>query len=80
MNRVITWIRTNYGWREKKRDWLTLIVILAGLVVTIMVFVEPVIGIVILLVALALSVRSVQKTRERRHQEMLEATRKQPGQ
>jgi Flp pilus assembly protein TadB len=45
----------------------------------IMLFVQPVAGMVILLAALALSVRSVQKTRERRHQEMLDA-RKQPGQ
>jgi Flp pilus assembly protein TadB len=46
----------------------------------VMLFVQPVAGVVVLLAALALSVRSVQKTRERRHQEMLDATRQKPGQ
>jgi Flp pilus assembly protein TadB len=46
----------------------------------VMLFVQPVAGMVVLLAALALSVRSVQKTRERRHREMLDATRNQPGQ
>jgi Flp pilus assembly protein TadB len=46
----------------------------------VMLFIQPVAGMVVLLAALALTVRSVQKTRERRHQEMLDATRQQPGQ
>jgi hypothetical protein len=52
----------------------------AWLIGIILLAVEPAIGFGVLVFALLFSVRSVQKTRERRHQEMLDATRQKPGQ
>jgi hypothetical protein len=52
----------------------------AWLIGIILLAVDPAIGVGVLVLALLLSVRSVQKTRERRHQEMLDATRQKPGQ
>jgi Flp pilus assembly protein TadB len=43
----------------------------------VLLLVSPVLGLFVLLVAVVLSVRSVQMTRERRHQEILDAARKQ---
>jgi hypothetical protein len=52
----------------------------AWLIGIILLAVDPAIGVGVLVLALLFSVRSVQKTRERRHQEMLDATRQTPGQ
>lgn len=41
--------------------------------------VEPAFGLAVLAVALLLSVRSVTKTRERRHREVLDAVRERQG-
>lgn len=41
----------------------------------IVLFVQPTVGLLILALALILTVWSVTKTRERRHQELLDATR-----
>ena len=51
---------------------------LAWVVGVVMLFVAPVFGVVVLLVALLLSVWSTQKTREKRHQELVNATRQRP--
>ena len=50
----------------------------AWLIGIILLAVDPAIGVGVLVLALLLSVRNVQKTRERRHQEMLDATRQKP--
>lgn len=42
----------------------------------ILLFVAPTLAVIILLAALALSVRSIQMTRERRHKELLDAQNK----
>ncbi len=47
---------------------------LAWVVGVVMLFVVPVFGVAVLLVALLLSVWTTQKTRERRHQELLDTT------
>jgi Flp pilus assembly protein TadB len=39
-------------------------------------FLDPVFGMLVLVVALMLSIWSVQRTRQRRHQEVLDATRR----
>jgi hypothetical protein len=33
MSRITGWVRTNYGWGEKRRDYLTLIIVVSVLVV-----------------------------------------------
>ena len=49
---------------------------LAWVIGIVLFLVEPLLGFVVLLVALLLSVKSVQGTKERRHQELLEAARR----